>query len=139
MRQHHRTLASLAVTVVVASSALVACGEDDSAAAAVCDDRAALSTAVQAVVDDLGAGNFGDAKEHLADARAAFDDLAASIGELAADEKEDLQPQVDQIKADLEAAGGVGSLTELQTSWTIISRGVAGLIADVADDLDCDE
>lgn len=139
MRSSRRTISSLSVTIILATTALVGCGEDDSAAAQVCDDRAALSSAVQTVVDDLGAGNLGDAKEHLAQVRTAFDDLAASIDALAAEEKEDLQPQVEQIKADLEAAGGTGSLTELQTSWTIITRGVAGLIADVADDLDCDE
>jgi hypothetical protein len=118
---------------------VAACGDDDgdSAADRTCQARDDVSSAVATVRDDVEAGNFGDAQDSLGDVRTAFEELEQSFDDLAQEQRQELQPQIDAVRADVEALGDVTSLDQLSTAFESIQTDFEALIDATRDDLDC--
>ena len=76
----------LAATLLVIGVA--GCGDDPSAEERVCDARAELREAVDDVVADIEAGNFGDASDGTAAIGEAYDELASAVDELGQEQRE---------------------------------------------------
>ena len=80
----------LAATLVVIG--VSGCGDDPSAEERVCDARTELREAVDDVVADIEAGNFGDASDGTAAISEAYDELASAVDELGEEQREVLAP-----------------------------------------------
>lgn len=131
-----RTL--LLPVLAVLGLSLVACGSGDTSATdRACSARDDLSTSVQKVVSDLKAGNLGDAKDQLSDVKSKVSALGDAVGDLSSQEKNELQPQVQQVQDDLKALTGVTSLTELRTAFTTLNSSASALVKDLGTDLKC--
>ncbi|WP_017936383.1 hypothetical protein [Nocardioides sp. Iso805N] len=131
-----RTL--LLPVLAVLSLGLVACGSDDTSATdKACSARDDLSTSVQKVVTDLKAGNLGNAKDQLSDVKSKLSALGDAVGDLKSQEKDELQPQVQQVQDDLKALTDVSSLTELRTAFTTLDSSASALVKDLGTDLKC--
>lgn len=134
--------ASLLVAALsVATAGLTACGSDDEPTAEeqACAARDDLSQAVQTVTDDLKSANLGDAKDSAADISPALDNLSSALSDLGAEEREKLQPQADQISAELDGLGDASSLSDLQSIISSVGTQISTLVGDIKTDLDCSE
>jgi outer membrane murein-binding lipoprotein Lpp len=131
-----RLVALLFASVVVSAAAVAGCSEE-SAADQVCDARDELRQSVDEVADDVASGNLGDAQDSLEGVRDSFDDLRDAAGDLGAEERQALQPQVDQLQDDLSAIADSTDLEELQSSFETVSDDVQAMVDQVSDTLDC--
>jgi hypothetical protein len=103
----------------------------------VCDARADLRTEVDEVKSDITSANFGDARDNVPEVRRAFDELKAETANLADEEKDKLQPQVDKVEADLNTLTSADSLGELSTALDTTRQDVDELLEALTEDLDC--
>lgn len=117
--------------------ALGACGDDNSASDQACAARDDLSAAIQKVVDDVKAGNFGDARADLADVRTQAADLRTAVSDLAQKERDKLEPQTDQLKDDLDQLKSATSLDQLSTGLASAATTAQALVSQVESDLGC--
>lgn len=130
--------ALLLPVLAVLGLGLVGCGSGGTSATdRACSARDDLSTSVQKVVTDLKAGNLGDAKDQLGDVKSKVSALGDAVGDLGSQEKDELQPQVQQVQDDLKALTGASSLTELRTAFTTLNTSVTALVNDLGTDLKC--
>jgi ABC-type transporter Mla subunit MlaD len=123
--------------VATVASAGAACGEDESAAEQVCTQREAVRSTLDQVRDDVASANFGDASDDVDDLRAEFDDLVDAVDELAADEREQLAPQVGQVESDVSSLTEANSIDELSTTLDATEEDMRSLLDTIEDDLDC--
>src|SRR3954462_14219060 len=75
------------------------CGGDDtpSAKSQACTAREDVRHAVDAVGDDVKAGNFGQARDDLTQVRSSLQALTTAHANLKAQERAALQPQIDDL------------------------------------------
>ncbi|WGL50706.1 hypothetical protein P5P86_12105 [Nocardioides sp. BP30] len=126
-----------ALTLALSSAlALAACG-GDSATDRACAARDDLSTSVQKVITDLRKGNVGDARDQLGDVRAKVSALGDAVGDLSAQERDRLQPQVTDLQDQLKALPDAGSLAELRTAIGRLNTSASTLLSDLGTDLTC--
>jgi hypothetical protein len=123
--------------VVVLMMALLGCSSKESASDEVCDARAELRTSLSVAVDDVKAGNLGAARDSATQARTAFDDLTKAAGELKGETAQEVQPEVDQLRANVDQLTDVTSLQQLSTQVQSILDDVGGILGKVSDRLDC--
>jgi hypothetical protein len=126
----------LAATLVVIGVA--GCGDDPSAEERVCDARTELRDAVDDVVADIEAGNFGDARDGTAAVSEAYDELASAVDELGQEQREVLAPDVENLRADIEALPEAQGLDQLGSSIEAILTGVQQIYDEVTDALRCE-
>jgi hypothetical protein len=119
--------------------ALVSCGDDgeSSATEEACDARAELSSDLDQVQQDMSDGNLGDAEGSLEEVRSSFGDFVDATTDVAAEQKQQLAPLIDQLEADLSAIGDVGSIDELRTALDAVQADIENLSAAADDDLGC--
>ena len=147
---------ALSVVAVVAVLALASgCGgddDDDSASATtattattadqaeqdVCDARADLKDSVDQVATDVRAANFGDAKDSISQVGDAYDQLAASVGDLGEEQRDALEPQVEAFKSDLTSLQDAESLSDVTGGLDAAVTQAETIYTDVADTLSCD-
>jgi hypothetical protein len=103
---------------------VVGCGDDPSAEERVCDARTELREAVDDVVANIEAGNFGDANDGTAAISEAYDELASAVDELGQEQREVLAPDVENLRADIEALPEAHGLDQLGSSIEAILPGV---------------
>jgi hypothetical protein len=126
----------LAATLMVIG--VVGCGDDPSAEERVCDARTELREAVDDVVADIEAGNFGDARDGTAAIGEAYDELASAVDELGQEQREVLAPDVENLRADIEALPEAQGLDQLGSSIEAILTGVQQIYDEVTDALRCE-
>jgi hypothetical protein len=126
----------LAATLVVIG--VSGCGDDPSAEERVCDARTELREAVDDVVADIEAGNFGDASDGTAAISEAYDELASAVDELGQEQREVLAPDVENLRADIEALPEAQGLDQLGSSIEAILTGVQHIYDEVTDVLRCE-
>jgi hypothetical protein len=126
----------LAATLVVIGVA--GCGDDPSAEERACDARTELREAVDDVVADVEAGNFGDARDGTAAVSEAYDELASAVDELRREQREALAPDVESLRADIEALPEAQGLDQLGSSIEAILTGVQQIYDEVTDVLRCE-
>jgi hypothetical protein len=119
--------------------ALASCGDDgeSSATEAACDARAELSSDLDQVRQDISDGNLGDAEGSLDEVRSSFGEFVDATTDVAAEQKEQLAPLVDQLEADLSAIGDVGSIDELRSALETVQADIENLAAAADADLGC--
>src|SRR4051812_18079334 len=130
-------LASGLVVGLIAGLSLLGCSSKSSAADRVCDARADLRTSLSKAVDDVKAGNFGQARDEVADARTAFDDLTKAASDLKGETAQEVQPQVDQLRASVSQLTDVTSLAQLSGQVQSILDEAGNVIGKISDSLDC--
>ena len=86
---------------------------DDSAADRACDAREDLTDAVDDVATDVQEANFGDARNGLDDVRDAYNRLRDAVTDLAAEQRDELRPETDDLAADVAALPEAQDLEEL--------------------------
>jgi hypothetical protein len=126
----------LAATLVVIGVA--GCGDDPSAEERVCDARTELREAVDDVVADIEAGNFGEARDGTAAIGDAYDELASAVDELGQEQREELAPDVENLRADIEGLPEAQALDQLGSSIEAILTGVQHIYDEVTDALRCE-
>ena len=114
------------------------CGDDPSAEERVCDARTELREAVDDVVADIEAGNFGDASDGTAAIGEAYDELASAVDELGQEQREVLAPDVENLRADIEALPEAQGLDQLGSSIEAILTGVQDIYDEITDALRCE-
>ena len=132
-RRRWRGLAGTLIVIGVAG-----CGDDPSAEERVCDARTELREAVDDVAADIEAGNFGDASDGTAAIREAYDELASAVDELGQEQREVLAPDVESLRADIDALPEAQGLDELGSSIEAILTGVQQIYDEVTDALRCE-
>jgi len=130
-------VAPLVLTALVAAS-LAGCGDDGpSAAERVCDARSGVRQAVADVAADLRAANLGAARDGVDEVRASLDELTDAVGDLRGEQREELEPLVAQIRADVAALTSVEALGDLGARFDALRTDVEILFGAVAEILDC--
>jgi hypothetical protein len=160
VRSLRRAIAA-AVTGLLMVTVLTACGDDagsgsdqaspeagadgtespdsDTAAAVgeVCDARDTVTTAMAQVTEDVRAANFGDARTSLQQLSTAVGDLTDSVGSLADQQRQAVQPEVDQLRADLEALSQAESVADLRAALASAGAELRSALETIGSDLDC--
>jgi hypothetical protein len=132
-----RPIAGIVLALAVLAGA--ACGSDSkSASQRVCDARKDLSGAVAKVSDDVKAGNFGAAKDGLAEVTSAFSDLTTAYSKLSDQQRSDLQQQVDKLKTDARALTDATDKEQLSSALDTVKADLDGLLSSIGKDLSCD-
>jgi uncharacterized protein with von Willebrand factor type A (vWA) domain len=133
-----RRIAAAAVMLTFVGGVLGGCGSSaPSASEKVCNDRAALKSAVSTAVTDLRAGNFGEARTHLSGISDAFTRLQKSAQDLKAEESEALRPQIDEVTTTLSKVTSSQSLTQLRTNLDTLGNQIGTLSTHIASTLKC--
>jgi hypothetical protein len=117
--------------------AVGACSDDPSAEERVCSARTELRDAVDAVVADVRAANFGEASDGVPAVEDAYDGLVSAVDELGQEQREALAPDVESIGVDIEALPDAQGLDELGSSLDAILTGVQGIYDEITEALDC--
>jgi uncharacterized phage infection (PIP) family protein YhgE len=117
-----KTSARCLLIVMCLTAVAAACdGDDDSAATttaasasaqAVCTARQELRDSVEAVFEDVADLDIDAARDGLADVRAAVDDVAEARGDLTAEQRERIDPLVEEVRSGLESLGSADSIEE---------------------------
>jgi len=131
------TIAAMLVPGLVAGVSLLGCSSKPSAADRVCDARAELRSSLSKAVDDVKAGNFGQARDEVADARTAFDDLTKAASDLKGETAEEVQPEVDQLRTSVSQLTDVTSLAQLSGQVQSILDEAGNVMGRISDSLDC--
>jgi hypothetical protein len=131
--QRWRGLAATLMVIGVAG-----CGDDPSAEERVCDARTELREAVDDVVADIEAGNFGDASDGTAAIGEAYDELASAVDDLRQEQREALAPDVENLRADIEALPEAQGLDQLGSSIEAVLTGVQDIYDEATDVLQCE-
>src|SRR5262249_27013745 len=102
------TLGGAALIAVVVLLGCAACSSNKSSSSStntasqqVCDARSEFSSAVSKVGDDLRSFNLGDARSDAQTVQSTFSTLMDAVNHLTQQQRQQLQPQIDQIKSDL--------------------------------------
>jgi hypothetical protein len=116
-----------------------ACGDSGgkSASQQVCDARSDFSSAVSKVGDDLRSFNLGDARSDADTARSTFSSLVDAFNKLTEEQRQKVQPQIDQVKSDLSSFSDVENRDQLQSSIDSTRSDVQSVIDGVQSDLGC--
>jgi hypothetical protein len=129
----------VAVAVLVAGSLVaVACSSSGkSASQQVCDDKAAFSSSVQQVGNDIRALNLGQAKDSAQKAVDAFNALVDSVKKLTNEQRSSLSPQVDSIQSDVSAFTDVNNASELSSALDRTRSDAQSAVDAIQSDLSC--
>jgi outer membrane murein-binding lipoprotein Lpp len=133
-----RTLPAPLIAIISAALLLLAGCGGQSASDRVCDARSELGSAVEGVVDELGAGNLGDARDQVPDVQDAYDELNAAVDELSAEQADELRPQVEAIRSDLQGLDDAADVDDLRQRIDAVGDDISSLTSQVADQLSCD-
>jgi hypothetical protein len=144
MRTALRTVPAL-ICVVLALT-LTACGDDDddgsgeaaeeattttTAQDEVCAAKDTLRSSVDSVVSDIGDGNLGEAQDGLADIQTAADDLGTAVDNLEDEEREQIEPLVDDLRNTLSSLGDSSSLADLGAGLDSIATTVGDIVTEL--------
>lgn len=131
------------VTAVLVAVGVTGCGGSSSSAPSaadkVCSARTDVRNAVGKVADDVRAGNLGNAKSALTGVETAVDHLGSAVAELAAEERDKLQPQVDKLRTDLNRLKSAGSVSEAQTAAATAASDLGALVNSIGTGLGCSD
>jgi cytochrome c556 len=138
MRFPRSTIPGAALAVVMFLAA-AACGGSSSKSASqqVCDARSDFSSAVSKVGDDLGAFNLSAASSDASTVQSTFNTLVDSVNKLTQEQRQKLQPQIDQVKSDLSSFSNVGNSDELKSAIDTTKSDVQAVVDGVQGDLSC--
>jgi cytochrome c556 len=112
-------------------------GSSKSASEQVCDARSDFSSAVSKVGDDLRSFNLGDARSDVDTVRSTFSSLVEAFNKLTQEQRQKLQPQIDQVKSDLSSFSDVENSDQFQSSIDATRSHVQSAIDAVQSDLSC--
>jgi hypothetical protein len=130
------TFPGTALVVMLLTGA--ACGSSGkSASQQVCDARSDFSSAVSTVADDLRSFNLGDARSNADTVQSTFSALVDAFNKLTEEQRQKLQPHIDQVKSDLSSFSNVGSSDQFQSALDATQSDVQSAIDAVQSDLSC--
>lgn len=102
-----------------------------------CEARDDLRTSVGAVTDALSSANLGSASDAMDTVRADYDALRVATGELSEAERERLQPQLDAVRAQVEALADVRDVEGLRAGIEAVGVSFEQIFTDISETLDC--
>jgi hypothetical protein len=93
---------TLAILATLAALGLASCGDDDQSSVEAardeaCDARSEVRDGLDAVAEDIRAGNLGDAQDDIAALRDDLVELGTAVADLTEEQRAAVQPQVDAI------------------------------------------
>jgi len=139
VRARRRLVPALAGALLLAGAA-TACSSDSDAEDAsqkVCEARDDLRTSVGAVTDALSSANLGSASDAMDTVRADYEALRVATGELSEAERERLQPQLDAVRAQVEALADVRDVEGLRAGIEAVGVSFEQIFTDISETLDC--
>lgn len=125
------------ITVAVLVILPAACSWSPSPKEAVCSDISTLKGSVGVLRDDVEAGNFGDARDQLDTIEKDYEALRSSASDLAASEKDNIEADLDEVKATLSSLTSATSLAEVQATLQTARSQIADLLTSITETLDC--
>jgi gamma-glutamylcysteine synthetase len=125
------------VAVVFLTGAACSSGSSKSASQQACEARSDFSSAASKVADDLRSFNLGQAQSDASDVQSTFNTLVDAVNKLTQEQRQKLQPQIDQVKSDLSSFSDVTNSDELQSSIDATKSDVQSAIDAVQSDLSC--
>lgn len=128
------------VLSVVVLALLTACGDSDSNAAAeeqVCSAQSALSASVDQVAEDLKSLNLGQARDDWQTVQDDAAELSAAVQELASDRRDEIQPQVDELRSTVSSVTDATSLEELGSTLDTAEQQLSQIVTTITTSLDC--
>jgi hypothetical protein len=138
------SLGGTALIAVVVLSGLAACGSSkstssstNSASQQVCQARSDFSSAVSKVGDDLRSFNLGDARSDAETVQSTFSTLIDAFNKLTQQQRQQLQPQIDQVKSDLSSFSDVQNSDQLQSTIDTTKSDIQAAVDSVQSDLHC--
>jgi predicted Zn-dependent protease len=123
-----------------------ACGSDSSssstsssssAAQQVCAARSDFSSAVTKVGDDIRSFNLGDARSDAETVQSTFSALVDAFNKLTQEQRQKLQPQIDQVRSDVSGFSNVQNSDQFQSSVDATRSDVQSAVDAVQSDLSC--
>ena len=128
------------VLSVVVLALLTACGDSDSNAAAeeqVCSAQSALSASVDQVAEDLKSLNLGQARDDWQTVQDDAAELSAAVQELASDRRDEIQPEVDELRSTVSSVTDATSLEELGSTLDTAEQQLSQIVTTITTSLDC--
>jgi hypothetical protein len=92
---------------------------------------------VSQVGDDLRSLNLGDARSNAETVQSTFSALVDAVNKLTQEQRQKLQPHIDQVKSDLSSFSNVENADQLQSSIDATQSDVQAAIDAVQSDLSC--
>ena len=135
-RSRRRRWRGVAATLVVIGA--VSCSDDPTAEERVCDARTELREAVDDVVTDVQAANFGEASDGTAAVSEAYNELVVALDDLGQEQRQALAPDVEGLAADIEALPDAQGLDELGSSLDAILSEVQQIYDEITEALQCE-
>ena len=133
----HRTTALASSALLAGAVLLGACGDDESAGDRVCEDRSDVRDGLSELVDDVAAGNFGEAQDELSDVEEDLRELQDSFSDLSAEEREQLQPEIDELESQVRALGDAESMDDLSAGADDVVSTLDSILGQIGDSLSC--
>jgi cytochrome c556 len=137
MRSPGSTIPGTALVAAMVLTGAACGGSSKSASQQACDARSDFSSAVSKVADDLRSLNVGEARTDASDVQSTFNTLVDALNKLTQEQRQKLQPQIDQVKSDLSSFSNVTNSDELQSSIDNTKSDVQSAIDAVQSDLSC--
>ncbi len=127
--------------LLTGSMAAAACSSSSTsstnASQEVCNDRAAFSSSVQQVGNDVRSLNLGQAKDDASKAVDAFNALVDSVKKLTSEQRSSLSPQIDSIQSDVSAFSDISNVNELSSALNTTGSNAQSAIDAIKSDLNC--
>ncbi len=146
MRSSRSTIAGTALVAVMLltgaacssdSSSTSSSGSSSSAAQQVCAARSDFSSAVTKVGDDIRSFNLGDARSDAETVQSTFSALVDAFNKLTQEQRQKLQPQIDQVRSDVSGFSNVQNSDQFQSSVDTTRSDVQSAVDAVQSDLSC--
>ena len=132
------TLRAPLVVLAAATLLLLAGCGGQSASERVCEARSELGSAVDSVVDELGTGNLGAARDQVPDVQDAYEELNEAVDGLSAEQADRLRPQVEAIRSDLQGLGDAADVKDLRERIDAVGDDISSLTSQVVEQLSCE-
>src|SRR5262245_46783115 len=137
MRSHRSTIPGTALVAAIFLTGAACGGSSKSASQQVCDARSDFSSAVSKVGDDLSSFNLGDAQSNADAVQSTFNSLVDAVNKLTQEQRQKLQPQIDELTSDLSSFSDVRNTDQFASSVDSASSDAQSVIDSVKSDLNC--
>ena len=116
----------------------VSCSDDPTAEERVRYARTELREAVNDVVTDVQAANFGEARYGTAAVSEAYNELVMALDDLGQEQRQALAPHVEGLAVDIESLPDAQALDELGSSLDAILSEVQQIYDETTEALQCE-
>lgn len=134
-----RSLTRPAIALVAASLLVAGCSSEESASPEeqVCSARAQVQSSVDQVKQDFTDGNFGQAKDDLAQVGTDLEALVTAQKGLAQDKRDQVEPMVTELKSTLSSLSSASSLADLGATLDTALTQLSDVLSTIGTTVEC--